>query len=48
MIINCILSFILGLLLVYLLVLMYQPYQYQIFEDSNNTPTTYYKNMTKH
>jgi len=32
MIIDTILSFILGLLLVYILALLYKPYQYQIVE----------------
>jgi len=42
MILDILLSFILGLLLVYVLAVLYKPYQYQIIESNTNYPITQY------
>lgn len=42
MILDILLSFILGLLLVYVLAVLYKPYQYQIIESNVNYPVTRY------
>lgn len=39
---DAIISFILGLLLIYVLATLYKPYQYQIVESNTTYPVTRY------